>query len=114
MKNAWKWTLLFLGLFLFSGMIALPFFLRSGSGLFSMMGGYGIPMHKGFGLFRGFMMIPMLMVPIAVLGLAIFGLVALFRRPDKDKPSELPCQYCGKPLQEEWSTCPYCGKKKKK
>jgi uncharacterized membrane protein len=77
--------------------------------------GFAGPMAYGqgffiFGIFR-------LLIPLAVVGLAIYGVVALFRR--KPSPavavdatpaaSTRTCASCGKPAQDDWKTCPYCG-----
>jgi len=88
-----------------------------------MMGrGFGFmrPMMFGFGFFPFGLF--MWIIPLAVLGLAIYGVVALVRRPPASAapaaaaPAEVAsaapartCGNCGKPAQEDWKTCPYCG-----
>jgi hypothetical protein len=84
-----------------------------------MMGrGYGYPgmMRGGFGFFP-FGGIFMGLIGLAILGLAVYGVVALFNR----RPAPVmvaapvapiatqPCASCGKPTQDDWKTCPYCG-----
>jgi hypothetical protein len=77
--------------------------------------GFVGPMMYGSGFF--FLGIFRLLIPLAVVGLAIYGVVALFRR----KPSPVvaaeaapviptrTCASCGKPAQDDWKNCPYCG-----
>ncbi len=113
MKNIWKWILLFLGIFLLVLVIATPLFMRFNLGWLPMMGGLGLPMHRGLGFFGGWIMLLKMVVPLAILGLAIFGVVTLFRKPKDTATTLEACSSCGKPLQVEWSNCPYCGKKKK-
>jgi uncharacterized membrane protein len=83
-----------------------------------MMGrGFGFqhPMMYGFGFFPFGIFI--LIIPLVVLGLAIYGFVALLmRRPASTVPVEVApaaptqsCGNCGKSIQADWKTCPYCG-----
>jgi hypothetical protein len=73
------------------------------------------PMTYGFGYFA--FGILRLLVPLAVAGLAIYGVVALFsRKPSPvvagDAAPAIPthtCTSCGKPAQDDWKNCPYCG-----
>jgi hypothetical protein len=82
---------------------------------FSHFGGF-MPLGMGFmligGLFRG-------LVPLALLGLLAYGAYRLGKRNKAPiavaaTPTETPaparsCANCGKPAQEDWTTCPYCG-----
>jgi len=99
--------------------------MRRGQGDFDEFGpgmmrrGYGYPggmMGGGFGFFH-FGGLFMGLIGLAVLGLAVYGVVALFNR--RPAPVVVPapvspvsthtCANCGKPAQDEWKTCPYCG-----
>jgi hypothetical protein len=73
-----------------------------------MMGGFGMPL---FGL-------GMLLWPLLVLGLVVAGAVWLARSlqfppgPQSRPPSGgQACAHCGRPLQDNWQACPYCGSK---
>jgi uncharacterized membrane protein len=91
-----------------------------GYGHGGMMGrgfGYSGMMRGGFGFFP-FGGIFTGLFGLAILGLAIYGIVALFNR--RPAPVAVPaanvspvatatCANCGKPAQEDWKTCPYCG-----
>lgn len=77
------------------------------------------PMRLGSRVFGGFLMLPFLgllcLFSLAVIGFAIYGVVALVNRPKAVKsepiPHTEPCVKCGKPIQDDWSSCPYCGQK---
>ena len=82
--------------------------------------GYGFfpPMAYGFGFFA--FGILRLIVPLTLIGFAIYGVVALFRRkpsapvaveavPAPAPVSTRSCGNCGKPAQDDWKNCPYCG-----
>lgn len=68
------------------------------------------------------------LVGIVVLGLVIWGIVALVKALSKPKAIAAPvvvpspavvqpevhhCSNCGKPAQDDWMICPYCGNKLK-
>jgi len=116
MKNVWKWILLFVGVFLAGFIIALPFFgwFGMGWGRMPMMGsrlGYGLHLMGGFPLlgFAGAFLVRCL-VPLAIIALLVVGIVVLVRRSNKVTPKTTrTCANCGKPLQEDWTHCPYCG-----
>jgi TRAP-type C4-dicarboxylate transport system permease small subunit len=84
-------------------------------GMMNRNPGFVGPMSFGFGYFA--FGIFRLLIPLAVVGLAIYGVVALFRR--KSSPAvtaetvpAVPtrtCASCGKPAQDDWKNCPYCG-----
>ncbi len=118
MKNIWKWALLFLGVFVLTFIIAIPFLGRSGYyGGMPMMAYYGGPgMMGGFGYFGGvIMMFGMLLIPIALVGLLVLGGVALVKGINgQSRPAitfTRSCPHCNRPLQQDWTTCPYCGEK---
>jgi hypothetical protein len=95
-------------------------------------GGFGYEMHgpgmMGYrvnpfgGFFSGLLMLGFLV-------LVILGIIWLVGRLRSPKPVETaaalsastsesmpaatlnPCKKCGRPLQADWSVCPYCGKK---
>ncbi len=94
---------------------------------------YGNPGNPGFGggapaprqMGRGtggmhFLMFPALaggaLFSLVVLALAVWGGISLLRRapakvaaPAAAVVKTQPCASCGKPLQADWSTCPFCG-----
>ena len=58
---------------------------------------------------------------LGILVLIVLGIIWLVRALTKPAATATPavaaaptvaCQKCGKPLQEDWTTCPYCGKKR--
>ena len=107
-----------------------PGYFQPGPGMmpyggYNHMGGYGM-MGYGFspfgGLFGG-------LVSLVFLALVVLGVIWLVNRLRAPRPYESstvvaatmspaaiagvthPCQKCGRPLQNEWNVCPYCGKK---
>ena len=82
----------------------------------------GYRMHPFGGFFGGLLM-------LGFLALVILGIIWLVRRvrtpsqvqttpvvpaaSSEPMPAETlnPCKKCGRPLQADWSVCPYCGKK---
>ncbi len=76
-----------------------------------------------WGVLGGLFLLGRLVFPLALLGLVAWGVVALVRRgrqpeiisaptppptPAESVPTAV-CGQCGKPAQEGWSHCPYCG-----
>lgn len=85
-------------------------------GFGGMMGNYGM-MGRGFG-FAPFGVLLVWLVPLGALVLLILGAVGLIRsaassgRSDSPQAAAAParaCPNCGKPVQSDWNTCPYCG-----
>ena len=125
MKGFWKWAALFLAVVIIAFCVALPFFGRFALGSMPMMRGWpgGMHMPGGFGFFGGGLRILlMLFVPLAAMALGVlvvFALVKVFSRPQVQPPAApapaqvvmRACTHCGKPLQEDWTACPYCGEK---
>jgi len=134
MKSFWKWLLIFLGVLVAAFLVALPFFSRLGRfwmGPMVMMGGFG-GFHRavGFGFPGGglLVMLAIFLGWVLVGVLIIAGIVALVRgsrrtasaspaavapvpAPEAASESAIMCKRCGKPLQSDWVSCPYCGKK---
>lgn len=130
MPNFWKYLLVVvvvLGLVL---IFAIPFFYRGFGGYWmtpalapgtgvgpGMMGKWGyFPMMGGFGIFGGLMMLFAFLLPVGLVALVVIGAVALLRHPGNPIPpfsvsSGRACPNCGKPVQPDWTTCPYCGQK---
>jgi len=114
MRNNWKWVLGVVAVLVF--LFALPFFFRTlfGYGYSGMMGGYrgwGIPMMGGWGLgglFMGFGMLLVWAVPIGLLFGVIYGAVKLANKPSPAVAAQ-SCSNCGRAVQTDWNTCPYCG-----
>jgi hypothetical protein len=131
MKSFWKWLLIFVGVLVAAFLVALPFFTRLGRVAVApmiMMGGF----HRsvGFGFGGGLlMMLGMALGWVLVTVLIVLGIVVLVRgsrnQPVQStqgavaatpavEPEPLnTCARCGKPLQSDWVSCPYCGKKVK-
>jgi hypothetical protein len=100
-----------------------PGFSERGPGMMPY-GGFGSHMRgpgmRGFGLmpFAGF--IGGLFF-LGFLALVVLGIIWLVRRLGTPKPVEAPvavpaevinpCKKCGRPIQDDWKICPYCGKK---
>jgi uncharacterized membrane protein len=86
-----------------------------GNGYNGMMGGYG-GMMGGWGFMNpfGFLgMALMWLLPIGILVLLVYGAVSLFKGLNRSGNAPLverKCTNCGKATQDNWSTCPYCGK----
>jgi hypothetical protein len=103
-------------------------------------GGYGFHMRgpgmMGYGLEYGIMPFGGIiggLFGLGFLALVVLGIIWLVRTLSKPKvvdapavipaviPAEMPapmpvatvnpCKKCGRPLQDEWKVCPYCGKK---
>jgi uncharacterized membrane protein len=116
MKSKTGWILaIVLGLvilFLLPSLLMGRFWLGGFNGMMGpgMMGGFGYQNPLGF-----FGMTLMWLIPLGVLVLLVIGAVALVNgliRPGNLTPvvSERKCSNCGKPVQTDWATCPYCGK----
>lgn len=80
-----------------------------GSGM--MWDGWGFPgMGGGFGLFGGLMMLGMFLFPLLILGLIVAGIFWFVSNLNSSKSVQgRACTSCGKPVQADWKTCPYCG-----
>ena len=64
----------------------------------------------GFLPFGGLMWIfPLGFLVLLVLG--IIWLIKALRKPEAVPLQTHSCKNCGKPVQEDWRNCPYCGKK---
>ena len=84
-------------------------------------GGYngmmGSGMMGGFGFWNplGFLgMALMWVIPVGILVLVVVGAVALVNGLNKQGNSsplvsDRKCSNCGKAVQPDWATCPYCG-----
>jgi hypothetical protein len=134
MKKVWKWilgiflALLAIGVIVFLVLFCINNFGGAGyrpymhfeRGVSPMMGGRGM---VGFMPFMGLRMIGGL-IPLLLLGLLVYGAYRLGRRghmfPSHQHPFPPPpppaapgksCPNCGKPLQDDWVSCPYCGEK---
>jgi len=121
MRNAWKWILGVLAVALVTFLIATPFFggfgrLGFGCGGVNMMGrgfGWGLGMMGGWGMLGGMGMLLMLLIPLGFITLLIAGVVLLVRgvnAPRAAAPASPACPSCGRSVQGDWTTCPYCGK----
>ena len=115
MKLNWKWIV---GVVLALALLfALPslFQVFFGYGYGGMMGGYRSWNHPmmGYGyapfggLFMGLGMLLVWAIPLGLLFLVIFGAVRLATRSGKPDMTQ-SCGNCGKAVQPDWNTCPYC------
>jgi len=87
------------------------------------MHGFGM---RGYGM-HGFGMMGMMpfggifsaLFFLAIVALVVLGIIWLVRRLRTPAPAPQAaavmhsCQNCGKPVQDDWKNCPYCGKKLK-
>jgi hypothetical protein len=117
MRDAWKYLLVGILVFLAAFFIALPFFGGSLWGTWGMMGpgmmGGAYP-YSGWSWFGGFlMMIGMILLPLALVGVLVAGIFLLFRNQGNAASNQAarPCPHCGKFVQTGWAACPYCGEK---
>ncbi len=126
MTRAIKWILvIFLGVIVLA-IIAAIVFAFIGAARYGVAVGPGIRMVQPFQYhhivgYRGLGAIFGGLIGLGIFILLIVGIVALvsalFRnnRPAQMTPPAQPpaparmCPNCGKPAQEDWKTCPYCG-----
>jgi hypothetical protein len=134
MSNTWKYVLIGLVVVIVLGVLGIialgvlthglgggtPFMMRprfqSPYSNMPMMRGFGLLGLVGFGL--------SLLIPLGLIALLVIGLVWLFNRGRTPMamatpgPTPVPpptpgrtCPNCGRPVQSDWSVCPYCGQK---
>jgi hypothetical protein len=126
MNKTLKWILIGLGIALAAFVIALVCFRFFGRADFGMMGGRFGGFHRGLGgmlLGVGLFKLFFILIPLGVLTLAVFGVIYLVKNskfkslPKAAEQPVLPpapvrdCVRCGRHLEMDWTTCPYCGKK---
>ncbi len=125
MSNVLKWILyVLLGLVVLAVLAAIIFALFGGFGFGMMRPGIRMMApYSNFGysplraIFGG-------LIGLGIILLIIIGIVALvsalvrgnrpvvYNQPVQPAQPAAParaCQNCGKPIQEDWKTCPYCG-----
>lgn len=128
MKNAWKWIVFGLAVFVLAFCIALPLF-GGGSLLpvrvmsyrrmmpFGMMGVGTFGTSGTSGAFGWIGMLARLVIPVLFVGLVVAVVALLLRKrsapPASTPPASAaaPCRKCGKPVETGWVVCPYCGTK---
>lgn len=125
MKANLGWILL--GVLILVLLLVVPgiFFFGHWGGGYGMMGPGGM-MGRGFWTFPlgGVMMLSAVLIPLGVLILVVVGVVWLVnnlsrsgrapadRVPPVEQVPPAPgrnCPNCGKPVQDDWKACPYCG-----
>jgi uncharacterized membrane protein YagU involved in acid resistance len=119
MKSVWKWILIGLAVFLLAFCIALPLFSRgvmvSERAVYSrgMMPFGGMPHGMmGVGALGWLGMLARLAIPVLFIVLIAALVVALVRKSSTPPaPPAASCSKCGKPVQQGWVACPYCGEK---
>ena len=130
MKNFWKWFFIVLGAFVLIalGFGVTMFFLRGGAAhTYALRSGYGMMGSRFYrpGMMMGGMMLLMVLKGLFWIGLLVlagFGVASLIKGSSKrSNPAAVPstqavaaptvpvCGSCGKPVQADWSSCPYCG-----
>lgn len=126
MKSALGWILaIVFGILLLCMLPIVFFFGRGMAGGFGPLGGPG--MFRGFGMMgRGFGLFGLLplrlffgwLIPVGVIVLILLAAIGLFSSLRNTRGSTLPpaapvssqvCPNCGRPVQSDWNTCPYCG-----
>ncbi len=69
-------------------------------------------MH-GFPFFGAIGMLLMLALPVGFVALLVAGIILLVQSSRKNDPTTPKaiknCGNCGKPVDKDWQTCPYCG-----
>jgi flagellar biosynthesis protein FlhB len=122
MKKVLKWILfILLGLVLFA-VIAGVLMVGWRFGFGGIREGYGMVNHmRGFGSISPVGMIFGGLLRLGLFLLVVVGIVGLVysltrgRQSTQVTPSATPaipsrtCASCGKPAQDDWTTCPYCG-----
>ena len=132
MKKLWPWVI---GIFVFLLMIAaIAAVMRLFSfGPSSMAIGReanpilrdGIWYHHGRGMHWGFQRLPFLgffgmifalLLPLGAAALLVLGIILIVRKittPNKKSNEAVVslCHQCGKPVEDDWVLCPYCGEK---
>jgi len=136
MKKVWKWILgILIVLVILAVLFALAFMFHNGFGKSFIIRelprgrAWNGPMmgngwHRlGMGV-RGFMPFGAVfallggLIPLALLVLLVYGAYRLGTKrsnagvaaPAAPAPART-CVQCGRPLQDDWKNCPYCGKK---
>ena len=75
---------------------------------YGMMGNWGFSPFGGFGMGIGMLLVWLL--PICVLALIVYGVTSLIQNNGTfmSTTSQASCPHCGKGIQKDWQTCPYC------
>jgi len=55
-----------------------------------------------------------LLLPLGIAALLVFGIIFLVRKIGSSDTGSIEdkaahCHQCGKPIDDEWAVCPYCG-----
>jgi hypothetical protein len=136
MKKFWKWFFIVLGalVLIAIGFGVTMFLLRGGAAhTYALRSGYGMMGSRLYrpGLMMGGMMFLMVLKGLFWIGLLVlagFGVAYLVKGSSKKSVPAAPvmqtsvgepqsaaeptvpvCASCGKPVQADWSNCPYCG-----
>ncbi len=119
MKSTLGWILAGL-LALVLALVLIPGIFIFSRGYGGMMDGYGM-MGRGFGFISPMGWLGMglfTLIPIGFLVLLVLGgvwVVSSLAKSGRATPTGTPavaskaCSSCGKPVQLDWKTCPYCG-----
>ena len=121
MKNIWKWIAVTLAVVFVGSWMITPLLHSFGvsTSYMPMFSSFRGERAFGGGMMGGGMIAGGYILPLIVLGLAIWGGVSLIKGASKTQPAsgpvsapaELDCAQCGKDIQPDWVTCPYCGRK---
>lgn len=122
MNKALKWILyVLLGLVVLAVVAGIAFMIFGGFGYGMMRPGIRVMEPLRYHYFSPVRAIFGGLLGLGVIGLVIIGIVALVNaimhsngKTQATPPVQMAapartCSNCGKPAQEDWKTCPYCG-----
>lgn len=76
------------------------------TGMMGTGGMMGAPADRGiFGGYTGAVGLAMILAFVAMVGLLLYALL----REKPGQPQPAACWNCGRPVETDWTTCPYCG-----
>jgi hypothetical protein len=122
MNKALKWILyVFLGLVVLAVLAGIVFMIFGGVGYGMVRPGIRMMEPMRYHYFSPVRAIFGGLLGLGVVVLVIIGIIALVnaivhsnRKIESNPPAQVTapartCSNCGKPAQEDWKTCPYCG-----
>jgi hypothetical protein len=121
MNKALKWILyIFLGLLILAILAGFAYMVFGGYGSGWMRPGIRMMDHMRFyytpvrSIFGGLVCLGLFLLVVVGIVALINAVVSGNKRAQVAPPAPVPaplrtCGNCGKPAQEDWNTCPYCG-----